>query len=838
MIQYLSAKNDLQLSVDILDREGQVIDSSLIAGLKFELFTPHTLDINRLNLTKERYIDGVLYINASELRYLAEGQLYLTTKVAFTEEHYYDGTFDVVTTSMLNYYITETDAEMSVLESFRSYTLERFDAEDASMVAIHEDIARHKAENINSFNDVSVRIDELASDIHREISDLEDATSANLEALDAEIDDLSTGIHATIDDLSTNVNVTINNKIDDLSTGIHADLNDLSTNVNNTINQKIADLSSNVDSYIATHDASYNALNDNLAALDTSVKAHFDASIGALKDYIDDKDVVLNNSIQALDTSVKNYEAANDATIDDLSTRINDVSNSHVYTGSRSIDITNKVVSSNIWETHPAKGIWTKDGSEANGYGSIAIQNHSTASGEYSVAIAGGYSQGDYAISIGRATEAKAHGVALGYYLHGEPDSYIIGRYGSAQKDSSTFGSAGNTLFGVAGGTTSITNPLKFDIRQNGDVWIQLGNASVKLQDKLNALDSSVVTKVSQLENDANYLTEHQDLTGLATETYVNGLVQDVNQNLSGNYYTKTQVDSSFALKSELVTAYDDTSVRAEIADVSTYAHSVDAKFADYPTRQEIIDDDDMKVNMLNSQCAQFYHSKFGLERDSSGGINYDFEIWAENVDRPSRYLNPLTWEAPVSGRAREIVLTLDVSAFATSTEVTQAISDVSNYVKSTYATKEANNATQSYALRIGGQLDDVSTRLADVSICLNDVSTYVHSITVPTKVSELQNDVSYIPYSTYSAKVSELEVLVDDVSTHSADVSTYAHSITIPTNISAFNNDVSYIPYSTYSAKVSELEGLIADLSSAIAALTSQVETNTSLLEMVVVHQ
>ena len=127
MIQYLSAKNDLQLSVDILDREGQVIDSSLIAGLKFELFTPHTLDINRLNLTKERYIDGVLYINASELRYLAEGQLYLTTKVAFTEEHYYDGTFDVVTTSMLNYYITETDAEMSVLESFRSYTLERFD---------------------------------------------------------------------------------------------------------------------------------------------------------------------------------------------------------------------------------------------------------------------------------------------------------------------------------------------------------------------------------------------------------------------------------------------------------------------------------------------------------------------------------------------------------------------------------------------------------------------------------------------------------------------------------------------------------------------------------------
>ena len=703
MIQYLSAKNDLQLSVDILDREGQVIDSSLIAGLKFELFTPHTLDINRLNLTKERYIDGVLYINASELRYLAEGQLYLTTKVAFTEEHYYDGTFDVVTTSMLNYYITETDIEMTALESFRSYTLDRFDAEDASIIAIREDIARHKAENINSFNDVSVRID-------------------------------------------------------DLSTGIHADLNDLSTNVNNTINQKIADLSSNVDSYIATHDASYNALNDNLAALDTSVKAHFDASIGALKDYIDDKDVVLNNSIQALDTSVKNYEEANDATIDDLSTRINDVSNSHVYTGSRSIDITNKVVSSNIWETHPAKGIWTKDGSEANGYGSIAIQNHSTASGEYSVAIAGGYSQGDYAISIGRATEAKAHGVALGYYLHGEPDSYIIGRYGSAQKDSSTFGSAGNTLFGVAGGTTSITNPLKFDIRQNGDVWIQLGNASVKLQDKLNALDSSVVTKVSQLENDkgyvkvammsdasyqalvnggnldnetlyitdlhphiptkvselqndAGYLTEYQDLTGLATETYVNGKIQGVNQNLSGNYYTKTQVDSSFALKSELVTAYDDTSVRAEIADVSTYAHSITV-----PTT----------VSQLTNDASYVTQTQLvAVENTMAQAWN---ELHAGVVAADASFVN-----------------------YYTKTQI------------------DSSFALKSYAINIDGKVDDVST---------------------------------------------------------------YAHSITIPTNISAFNNDVSYIPYSTYSAKVSELEGLIADLSTAIAALTSQVETNTSRLE------
>lgn len=42
------------------------------------------------------------------------------------------------------------------------------------------------------------------------------------------------------------------------------------------------------------------------------------------------------------------------------------------------------------------------------------------------------------------------------------------------------------------------------------------------------ALKSDVPTKVSQLENDANYLTEHQSLDGYATEQYVDDAIANI----------------------------------------------------------------------------------------------------------------------------------------------------------------------------------------------------------------------------------------------------------------------------------------------------------------------
>ena len=66
-------------------------------------------------------------------------------------------------------------------------------------------------------------------------------------------------------------------------------------------------------------------------------------------------------------------------------------------------------------------------------------------------------------------------------------------------------------------------------------------------------------TKVSQLENDANYLTEHQSLDGLATEQYVDDAIADID--IQDSYYmdftaaasTETECDAEMTKFCETV---------------------------------------------------------------------------------------------------------------------------------------------------------------------------------------------------------------------------------------------------------------------------------------------
>lgn len=55
-------------------------------------------------------------------------------------------------------------------------------------------------------------------------------------------------------------------------------------------------------------------------------------------------------------------------------------------------------------------------------------------------------------------------------------------------------------------------------------------------------------TKVSELENDKGYLTEHQSLAGYATEQYVDNAIADIPETDLSNYYTKTQVDNKLEI--------------------------------------------------------------------------------------------------------------------------------------------------------------------------------------------------------------------------------------------------------------------------------------------------
>ena len=88
----------------------------------------------------------------------------------------------------------------------------------------------------------------------------------------------------------------------------------------------------------------------------------------------------------------------------------------------------------------------------------------------------------------------------------------------------------------------------------------------------LNDLNEKVPTKISQLTNDSGYLTEHQDISGLATKEEISGLA--TKQEISG-LATKQEI-SGLATKAESDAKY---ATKQEISELATKAES-DAKYA------------------------------------------------------------------------------------------------------------------------------------------------------------------------------------------------------------------------------------------------------------------
>jgi hypothetical protein len=110
----------------------------------------------------------------------------------------------------------------------------------------------------------------------------------------------------------------------------------------------------------------------------------------------------------------------------------------------------------------------------------------------------------------------------------------IIGQGGTLSQDSRFMIATANTDCG------DIRYP--FDAKDNGDTYIRGKNVFLETEDEItneksivnkkyvDDVKASIVvpTKTSELTNDSNFLTEHQSLTGLATETYVNNKVAGI----------------------------------------------------------------------------------------------------------------------------------------------------------------------------------------------------------------------------------------------------------------------------------------------------------------------
>lgn len=166
--------------------------------------------------------------------------------------------------------------------------------------------------------------------------------------------------------------------------------------------------------------------------------------------------------------------------------------------------------------------------SHAEGYGAESSGMYSHAEGIMTLTTGqGAHAEGFYTVASGLRSHAEgSYTLASSQYQHVEGKfnvedkankyAHIVGNGTSktARKNAHTLDWSGNAWF--AGKVTQEGTPT-----DNKDL------VNKKYVDDVKA-SITVPTKTSELTNDSNFLTEHQSLTGLATETYVNDKVAGI----------------------------------------------------------------------------------------------------------------------------------------------------------------------------------------------------------------------------------------------------------------------------------------------------------------------
>ena len=159
-----------------------------------------------------------------------------------------------------------------------------------------------------------------------------------------------------------------------------------------------------------------------------------------------------------------------------------------------------------------------------NNLDNITCCGSNTVSGQYAVSFGNNNTtRGGAAATFGRYNKANNYdnvaggfGVttngnqasSFGQYTKTENEAeHSVGRYNVSNKANGTFGDSGNTLFSVGNGTAENARHNAFEIRQNGDIYLNDGS---KLQDTVSATTANTtalgglkLVKLSQSEYDS-----------------------------------------------------------------------------------------------------------------------------------------------------------------------------------------------------------------------------------------------------------------------------------------------------------------------------------------------
>ena len=218
-----------------------------------------------------------------------------------------------------------------------------------------------------------------------------------------------------------------------------------------------------------------------------------------------------------------------------------------------------------------------------------------------------------------------------------KPD--LTGYYTQAQTDAAIQTAIGNIdIPTVPTNVSAFTN----DAQYTNKTYVDNAVASVDVSAQLTeyAKKTELPTKVSQLQNDAGYLTEHQSLAGYATETYVDGKIAEIPATDLSNYYTKTEIDN----KGYLTAVPDTYALKTDIPDVSSFTTMAAVEAKGYQTASQVNTLIDEKIGSGGSTTQKDWkwveggmmysgitHARFVLARGSAPDVRATVDVSAQS---------------------------------------------------------------------------------------------------------------------------------------------------------------------------------------------------------------
>lgn len=305
-----------------------------------------------------------------------------------------------------------------------------------------------------------------------------------------------------------------------------------------------------------------------------------------------------------------------------------------------------------------------------------------------------------------------------------------------------------------------------------------------------------IPTKVSQLTNDSGYLTTHQDLSAYATiqivDTKIAQAVIDGDIDLS-NYYTKAESDEKYVTQEDIANKVDSSELEAYYTKAQ-----VDTKIVEAVTDGAIDLEGYAKTTDIPTNVSELTNdSGFITSTDIADKANRsELDGYAAKDEIPTK-ISQLTndtnyiTETAIEGKA-------DKSEVYTKEQADE------KYITST-STVFANKADK-------GESYTKSESDGKYLTTHQSLASYAKKVEIPTKVSQLDNDANYLTATDIEVKANKTDVytkLESDgkyLTTHQS-LAEYARIENIPRNVSELANDSEFITATAIEGKADKSE-------------------------------